>query len=236
MASTAFRDSMSSLGWSRRDPDIPVNTASSNPVLSTLQSLNPFASPGYVSLPTQEGEGLGAPLPAPTRREEEEAFFACESSCHPESMRERKRERRTELIMGVWERACEGAACRHAVICCACAGPHRSTCSDGGCGVVDDWCMMANIKSSVDSEPMGSPPDLRRLQLGRPPMLRHLLQLALLHRAEPAQVRHPVCASPLPFPLRPPLVGARSLRPPCRNGNGIGSGKDTTCRWQMAIG
>ncbi|MCJ1400160.1 protein transport protein sft2, partial [Xylographa trunciseda] len=76
MASTTFRDSMNSLGWSRRDPDIPVSTSSNKtPILSRLQSLNPFGDGGYVRLPTQE-EGPGAPLPAPSRREEEEGFFA----------------------------------------------------------------------------------------------------------------------------------------------------------------
>lgn len=65
---------MNSLGWSRRDPDIPVNTSSSTPILSRLQSLNPFGSGGYVQLPAHEGPG--APLPAPSRREEEEGFFA----------------------------------------------------------------------------------------------------------------------------------------------------------------
>ena len=80
MASTTFRDSINSLGWSRRDPDLPVSTsATSTPILSRLQSLNPFGDRGYVRLPTQE-EGPGAPLPAPSRREEEEGFFACESS------------------------------------------------------------------------------------------------------------------------------------------------------------
>lgn len=74
MASTSFRDSMNSLGWSRRDPDIPVNTNISTPILSRLQSLNPFGQSGYVRLPTQEGPG--APLPAPSRREEEEGWFA----------------------------------------------------------------------------------------------------------------------------------------------------------------
>ncbi|KAF2842504.1 SFT2-domain-containing protein [Patellaria atrata CBS 101060] len=74
MASTSFRDSMNNLGWSRRDPDIPVNTSSSTPILSRLQSINPFGSGGYVRLPTQENPG--APLPAPTRREEEEGWFA----------------------------------------------------------------------------------------------------------------------------------------------------------------
>lgn len=78
MANNSFRDSVNSLGWSRRDPDLPVQTgASSNtPFLSRLQSYNPFGEGGYVQLPTHN-EGPGAPLPAPTRREEEEGFFAC---------------------------------------------------------------------------------------------------------------------------------------------------------------
>ena len=80
MASTSFRDSLNSMGWSRRDPDIPANTTSS-PLLSRLQSLNPFSSGGYVRLPTHN-EGPGAPLPAPSRREEEEGFFACTSTDH----------------------------------------------------------------------------------------------------------------------------------------------------------
>ncbi|KAL9607080.1 MAG: hypothetical protein Q9167_007969 [Letrouitia subvulpina] len=77
MASTSFRDSMNSMGWSRRDPDIPANTSSSTPLFSKLQSLNPFGDSGYVRLPTQEAPG--APLPAPSRREEEEGWFARES-------------------------------------------------------------------------------------------------------------------------------------------------------------
>ena len=67
---------MNSLGWSRRDPDLPVNTSSSTPILGRLQSLNPFGQGGYVRLPTVE-QNPGAPLPAPTRREEEEGWFAC---------------------------------------------------------------------------------------------------------------------------------------------------------------
>jgi len=74
MASSSFRDSMNSLGWSRRDPDIPANTSSSTPILSKLQSLNPFGGGGYVRLPIHEAPG--APLPAPSRREEEEGWFA----------------------------------------------------------------------------------------------------------------------------------------------------------------
>lgn len=73
MASASFRDSMGSLGWSRRDAEIPVNTAPPT-IMGRLQNLNPFGSGGYVRLPTTEGPG--APLPAPTRREEEEGWFA----------------------------------------------------------------------------------------------------------------------------------------------------------------
>ena len=62
---------MNSLGWSRRET--PANTSSSTPILNKLSSLNPFGSGGYIQLPTTEP---GAPLPAPTRREEEEGWFA----------------------------------------------------------------------------------------------------------------------------------------------------------------
>ncbi|KAF2018868.1 SFT2-domain-containing protein [Aaosphaeria arxii CBS 175.79] len=73
MASASFRDSMNSLGWSRRDAEVPVNTSSPT-ILGRLQNMNPFGSGGYVRLPTTENPG--APLPAPTRREEEEGWFA----------------------------------------------------------------------------------------------------------------------------------------------------------------
>lgn len=78
MATNNFRDSVNSLGWSRRDPDFPVrtNASSETPFLSRLQSMNPFGQGGYVQLPTHN-EAPGAPLPAPNRREEEEGFFAC---------------------------------------------------------------------------------------------------------------------------------------------------------------
>lgn len=76
MASASFRESMNSLGWSRRDADIPVNTSQQSGLLSSIKSLNPFGDRGYVRLPTTEG--AGAPLPAPTRREEEEGWFVCE--------------------------------------------------------------------------------------------------------------------------------------------------------------
>lgn len=67
---------MNSLGWSRRDEAIPATSNSQTPILSKLQSFNPFGQGGYVRLPLYENEGPGAPLPARTRREEEEGFFA----------------------------------------------------------------------------------------------------------------------------------------------------------------
>ena len=71
---------MNSLGWSRREQDIPATTNSRTPILSRLQSLNPFSPGGYVQLPTHEAPG--APLPAPTRREEQEGYFARKSLVH----------------------------------------------------------------------------------------------------------------------------------------------------------
>jgi len=70
---------MNSMGWSRREPDMPVNTSQQTGLLSSIKSLNPFGD-RYVQLPTTEG--AGAPLPASTRREEEEGWFACEYSIH----------------------------------------------------------------------------------------------------------------------------------------------------------
>ncbi|PHH86224.1 hypothetical protein CDD83_10546 [Cordyceps sp. RAO-2017] len=73
MASSSFRDSINSLGWSRRGADEPANTSQQSGLLSSIQSLNPFQDRGYMRLPTTES--AGAPLPAPNRREEEEAWF-----------------------------------------------------------------------------------------------------------------------------------------------------------------
>lgn len=79
MTSTSFRDSVNSLGWSRRDPDVPARTSTpSAPFLSRLRSLNPFGGEGYVQLPTHENPG--APLPTASRREEEDSFLACKFS------------------------------------------------------------------------------------------------------------------------------------------------------------
>jgi hypothetical protein len=66
---------MNSLGWSRR-ADVPVNTSKQTGLLSSIKSLNPFGNEGSVRLPTSEGPA-GAPLPAPSRREEDDAWFAC---------------------------------------------------------------------------------------------------------------------------------------------------------------
>lgn len=74
MASASFREQMNSLGWSRREAEAPVNTSPPS-VLGRLQNLNPFGAGGYVRLPITE-TNPGAPLPAPSRREEEEGWFA----------------------------------------------------------------------------------------------------------------------------------------------------------------
>lgn len=69
---------MNSLGWSRREQTATTSTTKPSGFYGTLQKMNPFNSEGYVRLPTQENEeGPGAPLPARTRREEEEGWFAC---------------------------------------------------------------------------------------------------------------------------------------------------------------
>jgi hypothetical protein len=78
MAATSFRDRMNDLGWSRREQPV-VNTQRPSGVLGTLAQYNPFGGESYVQLPTHEGEGPGAPLPARTRREEEEGWFARKS-------------------------------------------------------------------------------------------------------------------------------------------------------------
>ncbi|KAK2590600.1 Protein transport protein sft2 [Conoideocrella luteorostrata] len=74
MASASFRDSIGSLGWSRRQQDEPVSTAPETGLLSSIRNFNPFQDRSYVRLPTSES-GPGAPLPAPSRREEEEGWF-----------------------------------------------------------------------------------------------------------------------------------------------------------------
>ncbi|KAL2122505.1 hypothetical protein VTJ04DRAFT_2960 [Mycothermus thermophilus] len=72
MASASFRESINSLGWSRRNTDYPVTTTPQpTGFLSKLQSFNPFGSDrGYVRLPTTEPQA--APAPA---RQDEEGWF-----------------------------------------------------------------------------------------------------------------------------------------------------------------
>ncbi|EJP63071.1 Protein transport protein SFT2 [Beauveria bassiana D1-5] len=73
MASSSFRDSINSLGWSRATEE-PVNTSRDTGLFSSIQNLNPFQDRGYLQLPTHE-TSPGAPLPASSRREEEEGWF-----------------------------------------------------------------------------------------------------------------------------------------------------------------
>jgi hypothetical protein len=74
MAADSFRAQMNSLGWSRREE--PAISTAPQGFASRLASLNPFAEGGYVRLPTTNA----APLPAQTRQQEEEGYFACEFS------------------------------------------------------------------------------------------------------------------------------------------------------------
>ncbi|KAL2269853.1 hypothetical protein VTJ83DRAFT_2037 [Remersonia thermophila] len=73
MASSSFRESINSLGWSRRaNTDYPVTTAPQQSGFFTkLQSLNPFGGDrGYVRLPTTESQ-----VPPPPTRQDEEGWF-----------------------------------------------------------------------------------------------------------------------------------------------------------------
>lgn len=73
MASSSFRESMNSLGWSRRN-DPPISSTHQPGFLSSIKSYNPFNDGGYVQLPTIESQG--ATLPVRDRRDEEDAWFA----------------------------------------------------------------------------------------------------------------------------------------------------------------
>ncbi|EZF26188.1 hypothetical protein H113_01715 [Trichophyton rubrum MR1459] len=78
MASASFHDSLNSLGWSRRgETSAPAQSNTSTPFFSKIQSWNPLGSGrgGYVQL-SPDNAASSAPLPAPSRREEEEAWFA----------------------------------------------------------------------------------------------------------------------------------------------------------------
>ncbi|KFH45811.1 Protein transport protein-like protein [Hapsidospora chrysogenum ATCC 11550] len=73
MASQSLRESFNSLGWSRRDAEPATTAPQQTGLMDSIRSMNPFQRSGYVSLPTHENQG--APLPAPTRQEEEEGWF-----------------------------------------------------------------------------------------------------------------------------------------------------------------
>ncbi|KAK8145279.1 protein transport protein sft2 [Beauveria asiatica] len=94
MASSSFRDSINSLGWSRATEE-PVNTSRDTGLFSSIQNLNPFQDRGYLQLPTHE-TSPGAPLPAPSRREEEEGWF----------------------ILSRWDRLLVFGACNLAALAC----------------------------------------------------------------------------------------------------------------------
>ena len=68
---SAFRNSLNSIGWSRRTADPDLSTAQP----SFLERINPFRQSGYIRLPTSQ-QDLPAQLPAPTARQENAAWFA----------------------------------------------------------------------------------------------------------------------------------------------------------------
>jgi hypothetical protein len=70
---STFRNSLNSIGWSRRPADPDITTAQP----SFLQRINPFSgsSGGYIRLPTTQ-QDLPAQLPAQTPQQENAAWFA----------------------------------------------------------------------------------------------------------------------------------------------------------------
>jgi hypothetical protein len=185
----SLRESFNSLGWSRRDE--PANTSSQSGLLSSISNLNPFQDRGYLRLPTSEN--AGAPLPAPTRREEEEGWFVRESFLAPCSPR------------GVSYRL-PPASGR-----CIASPP----CLDDAC---DADVALRGVANTGNSEQMGSFDGIWGLQPCRPSLLRHMLFLVPGTLIAADQVCHSVCcketwgvplfhslflSSPPPFPLLP---------------------------------
>jgi hypothetical protein len=71
-AETTFRNSLNSIGWSRRTTDPDATTAKP----SFLQRINPFSGQsGYIRLPTST-QDLPAQLPAQSAQQESGAWFA----------------------------------------------------------------------------------------------------------------------------------------------------------------
>ncbi|KAL1899377.1 Protein transport protein sft2 [Ceratocystis pirilliformis] len=92
MASASFRDSMNSLGWSRREP-APIVTAApaQSGFMSSLQSINPFGNSGYIQLPSDQG------LPPPVQSSRQEEGF---------------------LNLSTWDRTLIFAVCNIAALVC----------------------------------------------------------------------------------------------------------------------
>ncbi len=67
-----FRQSLSSLGWGQSGDAGGSASTASEPF---WKKLNPF-NKGYVQLGNSDGESLPTQLPAPTREEEQGAYFA----------------------------------------------------------------------------------------------------------------------------------------------------------------
>jgi len=68
---STFRNSLSSIGWSRRTADPDLST--SKP--SFFERINPFRESGYIRLPTSQ-QDLPAQLPAPSAQQENAGWFA----------------------------------------------------------------------------------------------------------------------------------------------------------------
>ena len=69
---SAFRNSLNSIGWTRRTADPDLTTAQP----SLLQRINPFSGgAGYIRLPTSQ-QDLPAQLPAQSAQQENAAWFA----------------------------------------------------------------------------------------------------------------------------------------------------------------
>ncbi|EGX96458.1 Golgi traffic protein SFT2 [Cordyceps militaris CM01] len=133
-ATKASPYSINSLGWSRATEE-PVNTSRETGFFSSIQNLNPFQDRGYLQLPTHEASP-GAPLPAPTRREEEEGWFirgtaACSafplpspppppaiSACDADGTPRGLSQLTLYVIVSRWDRLLVFAACNIAALAC----------------------------------------------------------------------------------------------------------------------
>ncbi|KAI5304052.1 protein transport protein sft2 [Ascosphaera pollenicola] len=67
MASASFRDSINSLGWSRRPEPARIESSNSG-FFTSLRSMNPFGGDSYVQLPSSEA-GTATAQPPPIQEE-----------------------------------------------------------------------------------------------------------------------------------------------------------------------